>query len=229
MESLEVFAALMRSMERIETELVQMIQRKQAAAEQRAERLIAELELEITELERKRCEMEQLSDTEDHLHLLQRFPALCSTSVTTSCSDLVVHADTCLGAVRRAVADLEHQLQASLQRFSFQGRHYWEVDVGEKTSWDLGVARQSVDRKGVVTLSPEDGYWTVCLRNGSEYRACAGEAELLRLPRKPKIIGVFLDFEDGTVSFYDADAKSHMYSFTDYQFREAMFPFSIQT
>lgn len=71
MESLEVFAALMRSMEKIETELVQMIQRKQAAAEQRAERLIAELELEMTELERKRCEMEQLSDTEDHLHLLQ--------------------------------------------------------------------------------------------------------------------------------------------------------------
>lgn len=87
------------------------------------------------------------------------------------------------------------------------------------------MARQSVDRKGVVTLSPEDGYWTVCLRKGSEYRACAGEAELLRLPRKPEVIGVFLDVEDGTVSFYDADAKSHIYSFTDYKFSEAMFPF----
>lgn len=71
MESLEVFAALMRSMEKIETDLVQMIQKKQAAAEQRAERLIKELELEITKLERKRREMEQLSHTEDHLHLLQ--------------------------------------------------------------------------------------------------------------------------------------------------------------
>lgn len=105
------------------------------------------------------------------------------------------------------------------------GRHYWEVDVGDKTAWDVGVARQSVDRKGVVTLSPEDGYWAVCLRKGSEYRACAGEAEMLRHPQKPQIIGVFLDFEDGTVSFYDADAKSHIYSFTDYQFSEAMFPF----
>lgn len=70
-ESLEVFGALMRSMERIRTELVQTIQRKQAAAEQRAERLLAELQLEIAELERKRCEMEQLCCTEDHLHLLQ--------------------------------------------------------------------------------------------------------------------------------------------------------------
>lgn len=71
MESKEVFSMLIRSMERIWNEVVETIQRKQAAAERRAERLIAELELEITELERKRSEMEHLSHTEDHLHLLQ--------------------------------------------------------------------------------------------------------------------------------------------------------------
>lgn len=70
-ESMEVFSTLFHFMERSQAELVDVIQRKQAAAEQRAERLIAELELEITELERKRSEMEQLSHTEDHLHLLQ--------------------------------------------------------------------------------------------------------------------------------------------------------------
>lgn len=154
MESLEVFAALMRSMERIERDLVQMMERKQAAAEQRAERLIRELELEMTELERKRCEMEQLSHTEDHLHLLQvrtdvpepntflpsverkvwnllfhlnlhqRFPALCSTSAMTSCSDVFVHSDTCLGAVRRTVAHIEDQLQSFLKRLAFQGQFH---------------------------------------------------------------------------------------------------------
>lgn len=71
MESMEAFSTLFRAMERSLVELVEMIQRKQAAAELRAERLITELELEITELERKRSEMEQLSHTEDHLHLLQ--------------------------------------------------------------------------------------------------------------------------------------------------------------
>lgn len=58
-------------MERRQAELVEMIERKQEAAELRAERLIAELELEITELESRRSEMEQLLQTEDHLHLLQ--------------------------------------------------------------------------------------------------------------------------------------------------------------
>lgn len=71
MKSREVFSSLIRSIERSQSELVEMIQWKQAAAEQRAERLITQLELELTELERKRGEMEQLSHSEDHLHLLQ--------------------------------------------------------------------------------------------------------------------------------------------------------------
>uniref|UniRef100_A0A672GU15 B30.2/SPRY domain-containing protein n=1 Tax=Salarias fasciatus TaxID=181472 RepID=A0A672GU15_SALFA len=84
------------------------------------------------------------------------------------------------------------------------GRHYWEVDVGDKTAWDLGVARKSVTRKGVVVLSPEEGYWAICLRRGREYRACAEQAQLLYLPQRPQVIGLFLDYEEGTVSFYDA-------------------------
>lgn len=105
------------------------------------------------------------------------------------------------------------------------GRHYWEVDVGDKTAWDLGVARQSVGRKGVVTLSPDNGYWTICLRKGSEYRACARQAELLHLPQRPQVVGMFFDYEDGTVSFFDTKAHSHIYSFTNFQFTEALFPF----
>ncbi|XP_040887064.1 E3 ubiquitin-protein ligase TRIM39-like [Toxotes jaculatrix] len=286
-ESLEVFSVLFRYMERTQAELVDKIQKKQAAAEKRAERLVAELELEISELERKRSEMEQLSHSEDHLHLLQRFPALSSPPSAKACSGIIVHSDTCLGTVRRAVANIEEQLQLALKKFSIQehekmqqyavdvqldprtanpwlvlsedgrqvcdgdveqnlvdiqerfdtapcvlatqgfttGRHYWEVSVGEKTAWDLGVAQQSVNRKGVVTLCPEDGYWTVCLRKGSEYRACAGQAELLCLSQRPQVVGMFLDYEDGAVSFYDAETQSHIYSFTQCQFTEAMFPF----
>ncbi|XP_068569654.1 E3 ubiquitin-protein ligase TRIM39-like [Cebidichthys violaceus] len=286
-ESTEVLSTLFRSLETRKAKLLEMIRRKQAAAEQRAERLITELELEITELERKRREMETLSHTEDHLNLLQRFPALSCPSSVKACTDIIVHSDTCLGIVRREVANIEQQLQSALKKLSIQehekmqqyavdvhldpktanpwlvlsqdgrqiwdgdveqnlldiperfdtapcvlatrgftsGRHYWEVDVGDKTAWDLGVARQSINRKGVVTLSPEDGYWTICLRKGSEYRACAGQAELLCLSQRPQVVGVFLDYEDGTVSFYDPDAKSHIYSFTQLQFTEAMFPF----
>lgn len=71
MESMEVFSNLLHFMERKQAQLMELIQMKQAAAELRAERLLTKMQLEITELERKRSEMEQLSHTEDHLHLLQ--------------------------------------------------------------------------------------------------------------------------------------------------------------
>lgn len=98
------------------------------------------------------------------------------------------------------------------------------MEVGDKTAWDLGVAEKSVNRKGLVTLCPEDGYWTICLRKGCEYRACAGQAELLCLSHRPQVVGVFLDYEDRRVSFYDAEMQSHIYSFTDALFTEAIFP-----
>lgn len=101
-----------------------------------------------------------------------------------------------------------------------KGRSYWEVVVTSKTAWDLGVAKGSVNRKGVVTLSPDDGYWAVCLRMTNEYRACDRESILLSLRTQPQKIGIFVDFEEGRVSFYDTSSSAHMYSFSGHCFTE---------
>ncbi|CAN9509454.1 unnamed protein product [Ophioblennius macclurei] len=286
-ESGAVFSSLFHAMKTCQMELEETIQRKQAEAERRAEMLIAELQRDVEELRRTRSELEQLFFTEDHLHLLQRFPALSSPPPIRSISEFVVYPDTCFGSVRAAVAGVEQQLQSELKKLYFReydrmqkyaadvrldprtanpwlvlsedgrqvrdgdteckvadlperfdtapcvlavtgftsGRHYWEVDVGDKTAWDLGVAKESVTRKGLVVLSPDKGFWAICLREGQEYRACAEQAQLLYLSQKPRVVGVFLDYEDGTVSFYDALAKSLVYSFTRCRFTEAVFPF----
>ncbi|XP_066578021.1 zinc-binding protein A33-like isoform X1 [Amia ocellicauda] len=104
------------------------------------------------------------------------------------------------------------------------GRHYWEVEVGEKPMWTLGVARESINRKGNITVNPKNGYWTVVLRNGSEYMAAAGPSVLLPLSPKPWKVGVFVDYEGGQVSFYNVEARSHIYTFTD-TFTEKLYPF----
>ncbi|KAI1888641.1 hypothetical protein AGOR_G00187240 [Albula goreensis] len=105
------------------------------------------------------------------------------------------------------------------------GRFYYEVQVGEKTKWDLGVAKESINRKGRITPNPGNGYWTVWLRNGTEYRAIASPSVLLPLREKPRTVGVYVDYEGGQVSFYNVEARSHIYSFTGYTFTEKLYPF----
>ncbi|XP_006032364.1 zinc finger protein RFP-like [Alligator sinensis] len=103
------------------------------------------------------------------------------------------------------------------------GRHYWEVEVGDKTSWDVGVCRESVRRKGKVTLTPGKGYWALCLRDGG-YKACI--SPLIPLPVRvcPRRVGVFLDYEAGEVSFYNVTDRSHLFTFI-HTFSRTLRPF----
>ncbi|XP_007542739.1 E3 ubiquitin-protein ligase TRIM21-like [Poecilia formosa] len=110
------------------------------------------------------------------------------------------------------------------QSFS-SGRFYFEVQVKGKTDWTLGVARESVDRKGDISLCPQNGFWTVGLRNENSYKAAAGPSVWLFLHPGPQKVGVFVDYDQGLVSFYDVDAAALIYSFTDCCFKEKLYPF----
>ncbi|XP_068585152.1 E3 ubiquitin-protein ligase TRIM21-like [Cebidichthys violaceus] len=113
-----------------------------------------------------------------------------------------------------------------LARQSFSsGRFYYEVQVKEKTEWDLGVVRESINRKGFITLTPQKGYWTIWLRNENEYVARDDPPVLLSLKSQPEKVGVFVDYEEGLVSFYDVDAAALIYSFTGCCFTEKIYPF----
>ncbi|CAL9706899.1 unnamed protein product [Knipowitschia caucasica] len=95
------------------------------------------------------------------------------------------------------------------------GRHYWEVELGSKSKWDLGVASEAVDRHARVKLSPGNGYWTLRLRNKGEYFAGTQPWTRLQLSAPLHRVGVFLDCDDKRVSFYNADDMGLIYSFTD--------------
>nr|XP_024654903.1 pyrin-like [Maylandia zebra] len=115
---------------------------------------------------------------------------------------------------------------AVLGKQSFtSGKRYWVVQVGDKTDWDLGVARESINRKGAITVRPDNGYWAICRRNGGSLCACAGPAVTLYLKEIPQKVGIFLDYEESSVSFYNTEAKTHIYTYSGLTFAEPLYPY----
>ncbi|XP_028328937.1 E3 ubiquitin-protein ligase TRIM39-like [Gouania willdenowi] len=290
-EGVEVLTVLKKMMETMEEQ--------QEAEEREAEDLIKELEKEISELMKRSSEVEQLSCSEDHLHLLQHFCSLKAPPATKDWTKVIVHPSSYEGTVLRALGQLEYTLNQKMmkikmmdmkkkkkkkkkkmklemmkqfavdvtldpltahpdlavsddgkqvydasvlknlpdnpERFSVymfvlakqsfsSGRFYFEVQVKGKTDWDFGVASETIDRKGPTVLSPQNGYWSLFLTNGNVY-GTSNSHEQLDLKSVPEKVGVFVDYEEGVVSFYDVDAAALIYSFTNCCFTNELFPF----
>ncbi|XP_026884053.2 E3 ubiquitin-protein ligase TRIM39-like [Electrophorus electricus] len=285
-DSIEVYNALLHCIERSQAELLQVLEEKQEAAERQAEEFIKELQQEITELKRRDTELEQLSHTEDHIHLLLMYPSLCSPPHTKDWTDITINTHLSVETLRRALSQLRESLKKEMEklpeielkriqqcavdltldpdtaqpalilsedgkqvtygdkrqylsenpkRFDVHiyvlgkegfssGRFYYEVQVRGKTGWVLGVAKESIKRKGDIKLEPKNGYWTVWRSKENEYKAPDSFVVPLSLKQAPQKVGVFVDYEEGLVSFYDVEARSHIYSFTGQSFTEKLYP-----
>ncbi|KAL6111056.1 trim39 [Pungitius sinensis] len=285
-EGVQVFTDLMESVGRGLKELLKTIEEKQETTKKQAEAFIRELDQEISDLMKRSAEVEQLSLSEDHLHLLQslnihRPPPTKDWTEVRVCPSYE-------GTVVRAVSQLEETLSEMMKkwfaeaelkrvqmfavdvtldpetaqcelilsddgkqvklgdvrknlpnnpkRFSYwlcvltkqsfsSGRFYFEVQVEGKTRWDSGVIRESVTRKGNISLSPQNGYWIIRLINGNEYTALDDPPVDLSVKSGLQKVGVFVDYEEGVVSFYDVEAAALIYSFTGCSFTEKLFPY----
>lgn len=96
--------------------------------------------------------------------------------------------------------------------------------MGDKDDWYLGVARSSVNRKGRISVSATHGYWALAMKKGQGYRVSTSPPLLLSLDPKLKKVGVYVDCEEGQVSFYDLKAQTHIYTFEE-TFTEKILPF----
>lgn len=284
-ESVQVFSDLVRSIQKTQAELVCVIEEKQRQTEQWADGLISDLEQEISELQRRHSDLENVART-DHINFLKSFPALSIPPSVKDWSETRVPTDTCVGMIRRSVSKLEATLNETIDklidseikkiqkytvdvildpdtanpwlqlsqdrhqvrhlgawqdlpehpdrfdtvvivlgRHSFtSGRYYWEVQVGDKDDWYLGVAKSSVNRKGRISVSTAQGYWALAMKKSQGYRVSTTPPLLLSLDPKPKRIGVYVDYEEGQLSFYDVRARTHIFTFKD-SFTEKILPF----
>ncbi|XP_026180981.1 tripartite motif-containing protein 35-like isoform X2 [Mastacembelus armatus] len=103
------------------------------------------------------------------------------------------------------------------------GRHAWEVDVGDKVDWMLGVVKESVDRKGHMSGCPEGGFWMISHCDG-EYLAMTRPSTPLHLEGELTRVRVQLDFDSGEVTFSNPISMTPIYTFADF-FTEKIYPF----
>ncbi|XP_066492247.1 E3 ubiquitin-protein ligase TRIM50 isoform X2 [Tiliqua scincoides] len=106
------------------------------------------------------------------------------------------------------------------------GRHYWEVIVGPKSHWRLGVIRGTVSRKGKLSKNPEHGVWLIGLKDGKVYEAFSSPRVVLPLTARPQRIGVYLHYERGELTFYNADSPDELLPIYTFQaeFQGKLYP-----
>uniref|UniRef100_UPI0037E6FF9D E3 ubiquitin-protein ligase TRIM21-like n=1 Tax=Semicossyphus pulcher TaxID=241346 RepID=UPI0037E6FF9D len=186
--------------------------------------LLMKLEATVTREIRLLCDPD--------LKKMQRYAVDVTLDPDTANPSLVVSEDgkeVKCGDRKRNVPDkperFDHVLNILAKESFSSGKFYYEVQVKEKTQWDLGVTNQSINRKGDIRLSPKNGYWTIWLRKGNEFTANAGPAINLHVREMPQKVGVFVDYEEGQVSFYDVDARAQIFCFTECNFTERLFPY----
>ncbi|XP_012925015.2 tripartite motif-containing protein 5-like [Heterocephalus glaber] len=116
------------------------------------------------------------------------------------------------------------------------GKHYWEVDVAMERDWILGVS----DGKYLNTsfkfndenYQPKHGYWVIGQQNDVKYNAFEESYNsdpltlALSLTVPPKRVGIFLDYEARTVSFYNVTNHGFLiHKFSRCSFSGNVFPF----
>ncbi|MGH0138623.1 UNVERIFIED_CONTAM: hypothetical protein FKN15_029417 [Acipenser sinensis] len=280
-ESEKIFTELIRSIEKIHAEVIELIGANEKAAVNQAEGCMKKLEQEIAELRRKNAELKQLSETDDHIHFLQNFQSLCAPPDLLS---ITINTDISFGAVRKAVSEIKDHIedfckdglskitktdscQLTLdpntayrelclsegnrkvtlrgetqpypdhpERFDYweqvlcrEGlsgtRFYWEIEWSGDGA-EMGVTYKGISRKGEdnsCILGRNDKSWSLEFDDSSYTAWHNNKKTVITAPYSTRI-GVYLDFNAGTLSFYGvSDTMTLLHRFQT-TFTEMLYP-----
>uniref|UniRef100_K7FC18 Butyrophilin subfamily 1 member A1 n=1 Tax=Pelodiscus sinensis TaxID=13735 RepID=K7FC18_PELSI len=92
------------------------------------------------------------------------------------------------------------------------GRHCWEVEVGDGQYRAVGVARESVSRKGRINSNPEGGIWAVHWLK-DQFLVPTSPDTSLPMSQVPSRIRVCLDCDRGQVTFINAGDEASIFTF----------------
>ncbi|MGH0174892.1 UNVERIFIED_CONTAM: hypothetical protein FKN15_069341 [Acipenser sinensis] len=283
-ESEKIFTELIRSIEKIHTEVIELIGANEKAAVNQAEGRMKKLEQETAELRRRNAELKQLSETEDHIHFLQNFQSLCAPPEAGDLPSVTVNTDISFGAVRKAVSEFKDHIEdfwkgelvkitttdsyqltlhpnttyrelclsegnrkVTRRRKTQRYRHhperfdswpqvlcrerlsgtrcYWEIEWRGGGAY-IGVTYKGISRKGgdrSCLLGFNDKSWSVYCSDSRYTARHNNNQTTITAPRSLRM-GVYLDFNAGTLSFYGvSDTMTLLHRFQT-TFTEPLYP-----
>lgn len=102
------------------------------------------------------------------------------------------------------------------KRFS-SGQHFWCVEANGSGSWMVGLSYPSLDRKGCLScIGYNNKSWGLCKYVDNQYLVIH-EGREVHVPHlfSYHILGIYLDYEGGRMSFYElGDPIRHLHTFS---------------
>ncbi|XP_065793509.1 tripartite motif-containing protein 64-like [Muntiacus reevesi] len=106
------------------------------------------------------------------------------------------------------------------------GRHYWELDVAHFSNWILGVTKDILTSDTIIRINYEEAFLLFSEKVNDQCSLFTNSPPLVQFVKRPLgRIGVFLDYDNGAVSFYDVSRGSLIYSFLPFSFSCPLKPF----
>ncbi|XP_073516499.1 E3 ubiquitin/ISG15 ligase TRIM25-like [Phyllobates terribilis] len=99
---------------------------------------------------------------------------------------------------------------------SFSGKYYWEVETCGNRIWRIGVAYPSIGKKKPTSrIGDDEKSWCLC-RYQNEYSVRHDQRKIVLSTKVSALrLGVYLDSQAGTLSFYElGDPIEQLYTFT---------------
>ncbi|XP_051822655.1 probable E3 ubiquitin-protein ligase TRIML1 [Antechinus flavipes] len=124
-----------------------------------------------------------------HLILNEELNSIKYTSVPKDLPDNEERFDCCLTVL-------------GTQTFT-SGKHYWEVNVGDKTEWIVGICENSISRKETHSLSSKDVRTLMGFTSEKDFFLWNSQCGFYE-SEPIHVVGIFIDYEKGHIAFYNS-------------------------
>ncbi|XP_028680420.1 tripartite motif-containing protein 16-like [Erpetoichthys calabaricus] len=178
----KTFRSVLESIERLRSEVIEVIRSHESRKVGKAKQVMKQLEKEIKELKRRNTELTKLSQTDNHIHFLKKFPSLCFPLEDQDPPTISITEDLFPETLRMSLSDLKK----SLEEISS-----WEIVKTSESGADEShyIVQNLRTRNGLLkyfcplTLDPNTANNSLYLSAGNKKVTC--QMKIILYPKHP--------------------------------------------